>query len=417
MATSAEIALARANTPQALWRLLDESISDDRWREAAAIALPELGDLPARSAGDAGAVVDAILTESQFGPEHWKLSTARRGYYAIRPLLPAPARAWLRKLFLGRGGPDSLLGWPVEDRFVKWQSRTVAELLRALGAASAPHVGFWPHSKRCAFVLTHDVEGQAGQSFARDLASLEESYGFRSSFNFVPELYDVDESLLDELRRRGFEVGVHGLKHDGRLFSSRARFDAAAPRINSYVSRWGAAGFRSPMTHRQPHWMQDLDVEYDLSFFDTDPFEPIGGGTMSIWPFRMGRFVELPYTLAQDHTVLVTLGETSARLWLEKVDFVASHGGMALLNSHPDYLREPGHLAVYEQLLAAVAGRDDVWTALPRDVARWWNARHEARASRDGSSWTVDGPPGATVGEVVVPDGSPYAVAEPGGGR
>ena len=31
--------------------------------------------------------------------------------------------------------------------------------------------------------------------------------------------------------------------------------------------------------------MQALEIEYDLSFFDTDPCEPIPGGTMSIWPF------------------------------------------------------------------------------------------------------------------------------------
>ena len=45
--------------------------------------------------------------------------------------------------------------------------------------------------------------------------------------------------------------------------------------------------------------MRHLEIEYDLSFFDTDPFEPIPGGTMSIWPFFIGHFVELPYTLAR----------------------------------------------------------------------------------------------------------------------
>ena len=34
-------------------------------------------------------------------------------------------------------------------------------------------------------------------------------------------------------------------------------------------------------------------MQYDLSFFDTDPFEPIPVGTMSIWPFMLGNFVEI----------------------------------------------------------------------------------------------------------------------------
>jgi peptidoglycan/xylan/chitin deacetylase (PgdA/CDA1 family) len=215
------------------------------------------------------------------------------------------------------------------------------------------------------------------------LADVDESYGFRSSFNFVPEKYWVDESLLDELRERGFEVGVHGLNHDGKLFSSQREFERRAARINAHARDWGAVGFRAPFTHRNPEWMQVLDVEYDASFFDTDPFEPIPGGTMSIWPFMCGRFVELPYTLVQDHTLLVVLGERSPRMWLDKVDFIARWNGMALVNVHPDYMRDPRHLGVYEQFLSAMArfgvdserammGAMSYWHALPRDVARWW---------------------------------------------
>ena len=78
---------------------------------------------------------------------------------------------------------------------------------------------------------------------------------------------------------------------------------------------------------RNPEWMQALEIEYDLSFFDADPYEPMPGGTMSIWPFILGRFVELPYTLIQDHTLTAVLGETTPRLWLEKVDFIERYRG------------------------------------------------------------------------------------------
>jgi hypothetical protein len=227
-------------------------------------------------------------------------------------------------------------------------------------------------------VLTHDIEQAGGQAFARQVADLEEELGFRSSFNFVPERYPLDSRLMDELRARGFEIGVHGLRHDGRDFSSRAGFMRRAPRMNHHLKEFDAVGFRAPLTHRNPEWMQELGIEYDGSFFDTDPYEPIAGGTMSIWPFMLGRFVELPYTLVQDSTLVAVLGETTSRLWQEKADFIRDHRGMVLLNTHPDYLKNPITWTVYEHFLRAMKDRSDYYHALPREVARWWRARADA---------------------------------------
>lgn len=233
----------------------------------------------------------------------------------------------------------------------------------------------WPNGHRFAFVLTHDVESAEGLGFIRTVADLEEELGFRSSFNFVPEDYSVDWSLIEELRQRGFEVGIHGLKHDGTLFNSRKNFERCASLINGYLRQFDAVGFRSPLTHRNPEWMQLLDIEYDLSFFDTDPFEPIPGGTMSLYPFFLGHFVELPYTLVQDYTLTDILKQRTPALWLEKTEFIREVKGMALLNSHPDYLKKPGHLEIYSAFLCAMCAQNDSWHALPRDVARWWKAR------------------------------------------
>jgi hypothetical protein len=122
--------------------------------------------------------------------------------------------------------------------------------------------------------------------------------------------------------------------------------------------------------------MQALDIEYDLSFFDTDPWEPIPGGTMSIWPFIVGHFVELPYTLAQDNTLVNVLGEHSPRIWLDKVNFLKQYHGIALVNTHPDYLCEPAAWQVYHDFLLAMRAGSDYWHALPREAARWWRYRH-----------------------------------------
>ena len=83
----------------------------------------------------------------------------------------------------------------------------------------------WPGGKKFAFVLTHDVESKAGVDRCRSLMQLELDLGFRSSFNFVPEgSYRVPAELREELTANEFEVGIHDLKHDGRLFASRRNF-------------------------------------------------------------------------------------------------------------------------------------------------------------------------------------------------
>ena len=295
-----------------------------------------------------------MLLEGQFGPGHFTLSRPRRLYYRVRPLLPAAARALLRRGVVSREGDDGLLRWPVEDRFV-----TFAEQVRAALEASGPGraLPWWPDGHSCAVVLTHDVEGPFGLSHLLDVLALERARGFRSSVSFVGDTYEVPDSLLRDVREAGFEVALHGWRHDGRLFASRARSTGGCPRMNARLRQWGAVGFRSPMTHREPSWMQGLEVEWDSSFFDTDPFEPMPGGVMSIWPFVMGRFVELPYTLPQDHTLIETLGETSPRIWLEKLDFLAGHRGHGA-RQHASGLPLPrGRLALYEEFLDELARR------------------------------------------------------------
>ncbi len=378
------------NQPSVFWRLLDPRFTQEEWADAIRGAAGCLAGLPAVACGiDPRRVMADVVSESQFGPDHWCLSRSKRLYYGfVRYLLPDFLRTALRTTLLSRQRTRSALNWPVEDRYVRFQFEIVARLMAAKRLRSISHIRFWPEGKRFAFVLTHDIETAEGQRYVRTIAALEEKFDFRSSFNFVPEKYRVDLDLIGELKSRGFEVGVHGLKHDGKSFASKEAFDARAESINRYLKQWGAVGFRSPMTHRNPEWMQALEIEYDLSFFDTDPYEPMPGGTMSIWPFVMGRFVELPYTLSQDHTLMVTLAERTPRVWLEKVEFIRRHQGLALLNAHPDYLRVPARFTIYEEFLNAMSRRTDCWHALPRETARWWRDRAAVDAG-DGAIGSV----------------------------
>ena len=246
----------------------------------------------------------------------------------------------------------------------------------------------WPKGKRFAFILTHDVDSIIGYNRCRGLMELEKSIGFRSSFNFVPKRYSVSEALLKELDKNGFEVGVHGLYHDGKLYNNRAIFQERVIQINHYIREWKAAGFRSPSMHHNLLWLNELDIEYDASTFDIDPFEPQSDGVHTIFPFLVeensgsGGYVELPYTLAQDFTLFILMHEKNDAVWRKKVDWIAEKGGMALLNVHPDYIGfDENQLGLeeytsryYKTFLEYVKNQyhDQYWHVLPKELARFW---------------------------------------------
>ena len=252
----------------------------------------------------------------------------------------------------------------------------------------------WPEGKRFALVLTHDVDTARGQERCRELMKLEMQLGFRSSFNFVPERYAVSSELRHALTQNGFEVGVHGLNHDGKYFTSKKEFKKRANKINQYLNAWQSVGYRSPSMQHNLEWFHDLNIEYDASTFDTDPFEPQPEGVKTIFPFVVHRdvsqrpYVELPYTLPQDFTLFILMKEKTVDIWKRKLEWVAENGGMVLMNTHPDYMNFQGEklgleeypAEYYRELLSIVksqyAGR--YWHALPKEVSRFWYERNRA---------------------------------------
>lgn len=291
--------------------------------------------------------------------ESAKLSLAFRQFYRVRPLLPNKIRQVIQRTRSRR--------LQLQDKWFIPES-----LENSLKTLSQPLVSPWPSLKEFALVLTHDVETQSGFSQILKLAELEESLGYRSSWNIVPYKYKIDLGLIKELTNRGHEISIHGYNHDGRLFFSKEIFDSRVPMINRALEEFGAVGFRAPMVHRNICWMQQLNIEYDSSCFDIDPFQAMPGGVGSIWPFSVGKFVELPYTMPQDHTLFVALNETSDRIWREKLDFIRRYHGMAMMLTHPDYLDNPNGLRIYKEFLGWIRDNLDPWHVLPRDISRWF---------------------------------------------
>ena len=101
---------------------------------------------------------------------------------------------------------------------------------------------------------------------------------------------------------------------------------------------------------------------------------------------RPAGYVELPYTLVQDSTIFLQLKEQTTDIWRLKLDWIAEHGGMALLNTHPDYMAMNGKvregrefpIALYADFLRHVRQKFEgsYWHARPVEVAEWFRKTH-----------------------------------------
>jgi hypothetical protein len=316
---------------------------------------------------------------------------ARRAYYRVRPVLPRRTQIALRRRFTQVQQRATFPSWPTETALHDLREWVLA-LVQDVWGNALPQIGWWPGDARWAMVLTHDVERAAGYGIVEEIAALETREGLRSAWYFVPERdYRVDDALVARLRDGGFEVCVHGLRHDGRDLQPGV-FEKRLPAMQSYAERWGSVGFRAPSTQRSPEVIAALGCDHDSSYSDVARFEPQGGGSCSWLPFFLGDVVELPITMPMDHTLFELLDHTDDRVWVEKAELLRGRGGMGLMLTHPDYLCESATRGPYEAFLAKVARDESAWHALPREVSDWWRRRAASSLRRDGDAWLVDGP-------------------------
>ena len=317
---------------------------------------------------------------------------ARKAYYLLKPLIPRAAQLALRRLFTSAQQRRTFPAWPIESYVVDLVRAAIAGALPCDDDQPLLGIAPWPDGASFAFCVTHDVEWDSGLRLAPAVRAIEEKLGVHSSWNLVPERYPIDWLIVEELRQSGAEIGIHGLKHDGKLFNSLSLFRQRLKEIERYAHDWGAVGFRSPSCLRNAQWMREMSFDYDTSFPDTDPYEPQPGGCCSVWPYFIGSMVELPLTMPQDHTIYEILGHDDLRIWEKKANWLASVGGLVQVNVHPDYMTLPNRLLQYEEFLTNMMRRSGIWHALPRDIAGWWRDRDNTTILRQGNGVELKGP-------------------------
>lgn len=374
-----------------------DTITDAGGQPAAAVWRDDNGNLFLPF--DPGEVMHYFWSEKYRGVGRSGLSAAARAaalrsYYLARPVLPRPLQLRLRRGFTRIQGRSSFPGWPIEDNlhdFYAWLFTLVTEL----AGTPVPFLDPWPGGRSWALVLTHDVETDVGCRDMGLLRDIERERGYKSSWNFVPLRYRVASDVLRALEEEGCEIGVHGLRHDGHDLESRRTLEQRLPAMRDYAKRWNAVGFRSPATQRHWELMPMLGFDYDSSYSDTDPYEPQPGGCCTYLPYFNGEMVELPITMAQDHTLFAILQNPDAAVWLRKARLLRERRGMVLILTHPDYAGDQRIVDGYRSLLDEFKDDDTVWHALPRDVATWWRNRAASTIRNSPDGWQIVGPAAA----------------------
>lgn len=319
-------------------------------------------------------------------------SILRKTYYQLRPLTNQAIRKRVQAFRVRNWKKLSFPHWPLDTSVEDISEQLLLLSMQAKGVDRVPFVWFWPDSARGCMTMTHDVETEAGKNFCSALMDVDDRFGMKACFNVVPEgRYAVTASFLESIRRRGFEVGIQDLNHDGRLFDNRQEFLRRAGLINNCAKQFGARGFRAGVLYRKPEWYGALDFSFDMSIPNVAHLDPQRGGCCTVMPYFIGNMLELPVTTTQDYMLFHLLKERSISLWKEQVERILARNGLASFIVHPDYVMEPDTMPVYRDLLQHLRDIQGVWFALPSEIDDWWRARSGMRVEGEGNSWRVAG--------------------------
>lgn len=317
-------------------------------------------------------------------------------YYTLRPLLGVAVRKHLqRSVVLKSSGKQQFPAWHTDTTVERILDCLLLIAMRARGVKRVPFIWYWPDGYRYVVAMTHDVESLAGRDFTESLMDLDDRFGLKAAFEIIPERrYQIPESWLASIRQRGFEINVHDLNHDGRLFSNHREFLRRVEKINAYGRAWGARGFRSAVLYRNLRWFDALQFDYDMSLPTGAHYHPQRGGCCTVRPYFIGNLVELPGSGIQDYILFHILGDYSTTIWEEQMEAIAAAHGVLCFSVHPDYVMERRACDVYTALLEKVAAArqgGDLWTPLPRDLCAWWRLRNAMRLVADGEKWRIEG--------------------------
>jgi len=231
-------------------------------------------------------------------------------------------------------------------------------------------------------VLTHDVESIVGADNLLEIAKIEESFDFRSSWNFTAFSYRWDRGLLSYLKETGHEIGLHGFYHDTKLHTRKSgQLEALFKKASDNIESFGIKG------GRVPSWFVDRSLlrifssyfTYDMSLLDREMYDgylPRGCGCLR--PYRIGSIVEIPTNILFDKFYIFKRRDVeSDKYWTQKAQRIAGREGIAVSLMHVGkaYCFGKRYLSDYKQFLYNLY-HDGFKTILPSQIVEMMNVEN-----------------------------------------
>jgi peptidoglycan/xylan/chitin deacetylase (PgdA/CDA1 family) len=271
----------------------------------------------------------------------------------------------------------------------------IDDLADRLDATTEEKREFW--EKDFGVIMTHDVDTRVGYEYGMNkFVEFEKREDLVSTFNIVPQSfeYELSVDIVKALVKDGFDIGMHGLHHDGKYAylsedAQRARVEDAARKARELSIP--VLGYRAPLLHRTKKMIQFLTetgYEWDSSFPDTDD-STVGyatTGCRTLFPFyplykegtewKRSPMLEIPVSMPQDWTLLYyyRLSEESMlRVWKKKMQYIKSRGGLAVFILHPDPedFGHPKYHKSYRSLLKIIKDADPEILTCSQLAERW----------------------------------------------
>lgn len=236
--------------------------------------------------------------------------------------------------------------------------------------------------KKCAFLMTHDIETRAGLQRAGEIKRLEEKYDMESAWYVPSDCFKLNLEMIRNLANHG-EIGAHDTKHDGKLaqlpYKKLTERLLQAKRTLGRMIENPVTGFRAPILQhnlRIIDALSEVGYVYDTSIPTWEPkhpftMKPHGIGTA--YSMTINHLTEIPVTLPQDHQMLQVLGLAPREVvkeWLKVSNVIKELCGLCTFLVHPDYELVNPKLDAYEELLNGIISDNQAWITLPSKIDR-----------------------------------------------
>lgn len=226
-------------------------------------------------------------------------------------------------------------------------------------------------------VLTHDLDSAEGlENLVKRFLDIEGSVGVRSSNFVVPCAWPIDYSLLDQVKGRGHEIGIHGYDHSNLTpFLDPPTRRNRLQRARELIERYDVTGYRSPSLLRTRNLLKDLAslYKYDSSIPTSGGLFPVpANGCASARPFCIEKIAELPITMPRDGSLLF-LGyapDEILEIWINCAKTISRSGGIVVLLTHCEarFSGDEPMLKAYRGFLEFVASSKQFTWSTTREV-------------------------------------------------